>query len=99
MKKYQKAVDKWFKENGWKYWHPLSQYARLVEEVGETGRCLNDLFGEKPKKSSEKKQDLQEEIGDIIYTIICLANSQNIDLDKATKASIAKVTKRDKDRY
>jgi len=99
MKKYQKDLDNWFKKNNWKYWHPLSQFTRLVEETGELARILNHLYGEKPKKSNEKKQELEEEMGDVIYTLICLANSNKIDLDKAIKKSMNKVIKRDKNRY
>lgn len=99
MQKYQKELDEWFKKHGWEYWHPLSQFTRLVEETGELARILNHLYGEKPKKLSEEKQELEEEIGDIIYTLICLANSQKIDLDKAIRKSLDKVTKRDKNRY
>ena len=99
MKKYQKELDKWFKKNGWKYWHPLAQFARLMEENGELARILNHLYGEKPKKSSEEKQELEEEIGDVLYTLICLANSTGVDLDYAIKKSMKKVMKRDKNRY
>ena len=99
MQKYQKELDKWFKKNKWQYWHQLAQFARLVEEIGELARILNHLYGEKPKKSEEKRQELEEEIGDVLYTLICLANSSNVDLDRAIKKSFAKVMKRDKNRY
>ncbi|MDP3052924.1 MAG: nucleotide pyrophosphohydrolase [bacterium] len=99
MKKYQKELDKWFKENDWKYWSPLSILARLYEECGEFARLVNHLYGEKLKKSNEKGQELEEEIGDIIYTLICFANSNKIDLDKAIRKSLDKVIKRDKNRF
>lgn len=99
MNKYQKQVDDWFSKKKWPYWHPLSQMTRLTEGVGELARVINHLYGEKPKKSNEKKQELEEEIGDVIYTLICLANSQKIDLDRAISKSIKKVTTRDKNRY
>ncbi|MDH4358912.1 MAG: nucleotide pyrophosphohydrolase [Candidatus Berkelbacteria bacterium] len=99
MKKYQKELDEWFKKNNWQYWQPLSILARLVEECGELARLINHLYGEKKKKSKEKRQELEEEIGDIIYTLICLANSQNIDLDRSIRKSFKKVIKRDKNRY
>ena len=99
MRKYQKQVDDWFKQEGWQYWHPLSQLARITEENGELARVINHLHGEKPKKTSEKEQELEEEIGDAIYVLICLANSQKIDLDRAVQKSIDKVAKRDKNRY
>lgn len=99
MKKYQKEIEKIFKENDFEYFHPLSQFARLVEEVGELSRILNHLYGQKPKKNSEEKQNLQEEIGDVLFTVFCLANSTGIDTDKAISKSISKLIKRDKNRY
>jgi NTP pyrophosphatase (non-canonical NTP hydrolase) len=95
MKKHQEKVDKAFRENGWQYWSPLSMFARLAEETGEVGRVMNHLFGEKPKKDTEEKEKLGEELGDVIYACICIANSQGIDLDEEIKKSIAKMAKRD----
>ena len=99
MKNYQKELDDWFRDNDWKYWSPHEILARLMEECGEFARLVNHKFGPKKKKSSESKQEMEEEIGDIIYTLICYANSNNIDLDKAIKRSFKKVIKRDKGRY
>lgn len=99
LKEYQEEVDKWFKKKGWRYWKPLAMVARLFEEGGELARLINHLFGEKPKRSDEKKQDLEEELGDLLFTITCIANSQRINLDRALRKSINKVIKRDKDRY
>ncbi len=99
MDKYQKEVDVWFKENKWEYWSPLSILARLMEETGEFARLVNHIHGDKKKRTDEIDQDLEEEMGDIIYTLICYANSHNIDLDTAMRRSLDKVMKRDKDRY
>lgn len=99
MKKYQKELNRWFKKNNWKYWSPLSILARLFEECGEFARLVNHIYGEKKKKKTEAKQELEEELGDIIYTLICFANSNNIDLDRAIRKSFAKVIKRDKNRF
>jgi len=99
MNKHQRELDKWFRSQGWEYWTPHEILVRLMEETGELARLVNHIYGPKKKKSNEAEQDMQEEIGDIAYTLICLANSQGIDLDKATEASIAKVIKRDKDRF
>jgi len=99
MKKYQKELDAWFRKNKWQYWKQHEILARLMEECGEFARLVNHLHGPKKKKDSEAKQDLEEEIGDIIYTLICYANSNNVDLDKAIKKSFAKVITRDKNRY
>ncbi|HZS43104.1 MAG TPA: MazG nucleotide pyrophosphohydrolase domain-containing protein [Candidatus Paceibacterota bacterium] len=99
MKNYQQELDKWFKEKDWQYWTPHEIIVRLFEEGGELARLINHIYGPKKKKDDEAKQDLEEEIGDIIYTLICLANSNDIDLDKAIRKSFDKVTTRDKDRY
>lgn len=99
MKDYQKELDNWFKENNWRYWSPLSILARLFEEGGEFARLVNHLYGDKPKRDDEKEQELSEEIGDIIYTLICFANSNQIDIDEAIRKSFDKVIKRDKNRY
>lgn len=99
MKKYQKELDKFFKENGWPYWPPLVMLARLFEEGGELARIVNHLYGKKPKKKTESEQDLEEEIGDILYTMICFANALNIDLDKSIEKSFKKAMTRDRHRF
>ena len=73
--------------------------ASLVEEVGEVARELNHQFGPKKKKATEDKEDLEEELGDVIYTVVCLANSLGLDLDRAMKKVMKKINTRDKDRW
>lgn len=99
LKSYQKQIDEWARQFEKPYWSPLSQYARLVEEVGEFGRLLNHLYGDKPKKESEAKQELPDEIGDILFNLACFANSQSIDLDDAIQRAIKKAARRDNDRF
>jgi NTP pyrophosphatase (non-canonical NTP hydrolase) len=99
MDKYQQEIDKWFRDNNWQYWQPHEMLARLFEEGGELARLINHVYGPKKKKTEEADQNMKEEIGDIIYTLICIANSQGINLDEAVRASLDKVTSRDKDRY
>jgi len=99
MKKHQEELDNWFKENSWHYWNELSILARLMEECGEFARLVNHIHGEKKKRSDENEQNVEEEIGDILYTLICYANKNNIDLDSAIKKSFEKVMRRDKERY
>lgn len=99
MKKYQKAIDKWVQGYEEPYWPPLSQFARLAEEVGEVGRLLNHMYGSKKKKEGEAKQDLGGEIADVLFTVICLANSHGIDLDKEMDKTLSKSKTRDKNRY
>jgi NTP pyrophosphatase (non-canonical NTP hydrolase) len=99
MEHYQKELDKWFKDNNWPYWTPHEILARLMEETGEFARLVNHLHGPKKKKASEAEQDLEEEMGDILYTLICYANSNGINLDNAIRKSFDKSVTRDKDRF
>ncbi len=99
MNREQEALDNWFKEKNWPYWSPHEILARLMEEVGEFARLVNHEYGPKKKKSEEATQEFQDEIGDILYTLACFANTHGISLDKALQGSIDKVRSRDKDRY
>ncbi len=82
----------------WGYWTPHAILARIVEEVGELARLVNHLFGPKPKKAEEEAQELEMEVGDIYYALICFANSNNIDLSEALEKCLQKGETRDKDR-
>lgn len=73
--------------------------ARLYEEGGEIARIMNHLHGDKLKRADKKEQNLEEEVGDMLYTLVCLANSQRLDLDRAFRKSFDKVAKRDTDRF
>ncbi len=99
MQKIQKQVDEWVKQYKIGYFKPLEILARLMEEVGELAREINHSFGPKKKKATEKNKEIGDEIGDIIFTLTCLANSLRIDLDKSFKKVMDKVYKRDKDRW
>lgn len=99
MDTWQRELDAWFKKKGWEYWEPLAITARLFEEGGEFARLVNHIYGPKKKRLDEHAQDLEEEIGDILYTLICFANSHNISLDSAIKKSLDKVMERDKNRF
>lgn len=99
MNKEQKLIDGWFKERGWDYWKPHEILARLVEEVGEFSRLINHEYGPKKKKESESKQHFEEELGDILYTLVCFANTHDINLDEALQKSLDKVQARDTHRF
>lgn len=99
LQDYQRQIDEWAQGLATPYWSPLSQFARLAEEVGEVGRALNHRYGDKPKKPTDVEQDLADELGDVLFDVICLANSEGIDLDAAMRAAIAKVHGRDKHRF
>lgn len=99
MKKLQNDIDQWFVESGWSYWSPHEILARLVEETGELARLVNHVYGPKKKKNNESEQDFEEEIGDILYTLACFANTHHIDLEEALQKSLDKVKNRDKNRF
>lgn len=99
LKEAQKEIDDWAHDFKLPYWSPLSQFARLAEEVGELGRLLNHLYGDKPKKQEEARQELGKEMMDVIFTVMCLANAHKIDLDEEFKSTMDKIRTRDKDRF
>jgi NTP pyrophosphatase (non-canonical NTP hydrolase) len=81
------------------YFHPLTNLARLTEEVGELAREVNHRFGQKPKKKDEPEGDLAMEMADILFVLICLANREGIDLDAAFDRVMEKVETRDGERW
>jgi NTP pyrophosphatase (non-canonical NTP hydrolase) len=95
----QTTVDEWIRQYKEGYFGPLTTLARLTEEVGELARELNHRFGEKPKKPGEPAGDVALELGDILFVVICLANSQGIDLDQAFDGVMRKIRTRDADRW
>lgn len=99
MKQVQKQVDDWVQQYKIPYWQPLEILTRLTEEVGELAREINHRFGPKKKKSSEDVKEVGDEIGDIIFTLSCLANSLNIDLENSFSRVMDKCYGRDKDRF
>lgn len=96
---YQQQIDDILQGYAKPYWEPLSQLARLSEEVGEVARALNHKYGDKPKKPDESPDDLADELGDVLWSVICLANSQGINLEATIQKSIEKLTVRDVDRF
>ena len=99
LKDMQKQVDDWAKQFDPPYWQPPEVMLRLMEETGELAREVNHRWGPKKKKSTEEMKELEDEIGDILFTLSCLANSKNIDLDVAFARTMDKCWGRDKDRY
>lgn len=95
----QQTVDRWIGQYKEGYFPPLTNLARLTEEVGELAREVNHRFGEKTKKQEEAEGSLAMELADVLFVVICLANSQGIDLDQAFAAMMAKVNARDADRW
>ncbi len=99
LKDVQKEVDDWVNQYKIGYFKPYEILARLTEEVGELAREVNHIYGPKQKKSNEDLREMSDEIADIIFTLTCLANSHNIDLEEAFSDVMDKCYGRDKDRF
>jgi NTP pyrophosphatase (non-canonical NTP hydrolase) len=99
LKNIQNDVEQWTSNYKIQYWKPHEIIARLAEETGELAREVNHIYGPKKKKSTEDLNDLSLEIGDVIFTLTCLANSHKIDLDETWKKVMDKCYGRDKDRF
>ena len=95
----QRRVDAWISEFEEGYFHPLTNLARLAEEVGELAREINHRFGQKTKKPEEPDGDLGMEMADILFVLICMANREGIDLQEAFDRMMNKVTARDDARW
>ena len=95
----QKTVDNWIQEVGVRYFNELTNTAILMEEVGEVARIMARRFGEQSEKESDKNKDLGDELADVLFVLICLANQTGIDLEDALKKNLDKKTKRDMDRH
>lgn len=96
---YQQIIDEWAQTLQKPYWSPLSQLARLIEEVGELARIYNHKYGDKVKKPTEDADNIKDEMGDILFDLICMANQEGILLSDALDAVINKSKTRDKDRF
>jgi NTP pyrophosphatase (non-canonical NTP hydrolase) len=99
LREAQARVDEWISQFDEGYWPPMSNLARLVEEVGELARLLNHEFGHKPKKDGEAPQELAEELADILFVLLAMANERGIDLDRALEGTLEKYRTRDSDRW
>jgi NTP pyrophosphatase (non-canonical NTP hydrolase) len=95
----QDTVDRWIAQYEEGYFSPLTNLARLTEEVGEVAREINHHFGQKPKRPDEAEGSIAMELADVLFVVIYLANYQKIDLDRAFDQMMTKVTSRDADRW
>lgn len=95
----QKLVDNWIKENGVRYFNELTNMAILTEEVGEVARIMARKYGEQSFKDSDKDISLDDELADVLFVLICIANQTDIDLTEALLRNIAKKTSRDANRH
>lgn len=95
----QEAVDHWIKEHGVRYFDELTNMAQLTEEVGEVARIIARRYGEQSEKESDKNKDLGEELADVMFVVLCLANQTGINLQDAFDKKLDLKTKRDHDRH
>lgn len=95
----QKFVDNWINKHGVRYFNVLTNMAMLTEEVGEVARVIARTHGEQSFKKTDKGKDLGEELADVLFVLICIANQTGIDLEKAFLKNIEKKDKRDKTRH
>ena len=99
LKKVQEIVDIWIKEHGVRYFDELTNMAQLTEEVGEVARIIARVYGEQSEKESDRLKDLGEELADVIFVVLCLANQTGVDLQKAFDEKIKIKSVRDHYRH
>lgn len=99
MKQLQDEVDRYISQFKEGYFSPLAMLARMTEEVGELAREVNHYYGEKLKKETEEEKTIEQELGDILFVLICFANSLQIDLEEAFDSVMQKFQTRDKNRW
>ena len=99
LKDAQLDVDRWIQEHGVRYFNELTNMAQLTEEVGEVARIIARRYGEQSEKESDKNKDLGEELADVVFVVLCLANQTGIDLQAAFDKKMELKTKRDHNRH
>ena len=95
----QTKVDKWINKYGVRYYNELTNMAILTEEVGEVARIISRKYGEQSYKKSDEEVDLGDELADVLFVVMCLANQTDIDLQAALEKNLAKKTTRDAERH
>jgi NTP pyrophosphatase (non-canonical NTP hydrolase) len=95
----QSQVDQWIKVHGVRYFNELTNMTLLTEEVGEVARIIARRYGEQSEKESDKGKDLGEEMADVLWVLLCLANQTGVNLTEAFQRNMEKKTLRDKDRH
>lgn len=99
LKDSQLAVDQWIKNHGVRYFNELTNMAQLTEEVGEVARIIARRYGEQSEKESDKQKDLGEELADVVFVVLCLANQTGIDLQEVFNRKLVLKTERDQQRH
>ena len=95
----QKKVDEWIRNYGVRYFSELTNMAILTEEVGEVARIISRKYGEQSFKESDKDKDLADELADVLFVLICIANQTGVNLEEALKRNLEKKTERDRTRH
>ena len=95
----QHIIDDWIQTYGVRYYSELTNTAILMEEVGEVARLMARLYGEQSFKDSDESPDLADELADVLFVVMCIANQTGIDLTDAIQKNLAKKTRRDRDRH
>lgn len=95
----QKTVDDWIKTTGVRYFNELTNMAMLTEEVGEVARIIARQYGEQSFKKSDSQKVLADELADVLFVLICIANQTGVDLTEALQKNLEKKTQRDSDRH
>lgn len=95
----QNTIDKWINTTGIRYFNELTNMAILTEEVGEVARIIARKYGEQSFKESDKDKDLGDELADVLFVLMCIANQTGVDLTEALKKNLDKKTKRDSERH
>jgi NTP pyrophosphatase (non-canonical NTP hydrolase) len=99
LEQLQDTIDKWVKNYGVRYFSELTNLAVLVEEVGELARIMSRKYGDQSFKEEESGEDLADEVADVLFVLVCIANQTGIDLTSAIQKNLEKKTERDKDRH
>ncbi|MCB9191127.1 MAG: nucleotide pyrophosphohydrolase [Flavobacteriales bacterium] len=99
IKEAQGLVDEWINSTGVRYFNELTNMAMLTEEVGEVARIIARRYGEQSEKESDKDKDLGDEMADVLFVLLCLANQTGVDLTESLKKNLEKKTARDADRH
>jgi NTP pyrophosphatase (non-canonical NTP hydrolase) len=99
IKETQEIIDKWIKKYGVRYYSELTNMAILTEEVGEVARLMSRIYGDQSFKDSDKDKNLADELADVLFVLVCIANQTGVDLDEALIRNLAKKTERDAERH
>ena len=99
LREAQQAVDQWISTTGVRYFNELTNLAILTEEVGEVARLMSRIYGEQSFKESDKEKALADELADVLWVLLCIANQTGVDLTEALQKNFDKKTARDQDRH